>query len=91
MPKRSPRPGPKTGRKTSARAKRPADGVGRRQSVWLKVLEQVGVRIDAATYARMASYLRRDHGRVQEVKRYYYIDLRGARGIARVEATLKGG
>ena len=27
----------------------------------------------------------------QEVKRYYYIDLRGARGIARVEATLKGG
>jgi len=27
----------------------------------------------------------------QEVKRYYYIDLRGARGIAKVEATLKGG
>ena len=88
MPKRSPLPGPKTARKTSARAKRPADGGNRSQ---FKVLEQVGVRIDAATYARMARYLRRDHGRVQEVKRYYYIDLRGARGIARVEATLKGG
>ena len=86
MPKRSPLPGPKTARKASARAKRPADGGGR-----LKMLEQVGVRIDAATYARMARYLRQDRGRVQEVKRYYYIDLRGARGIAKVEATLKGG
>jgi hypothetical protein len=27
----------------------------------------------------------------QEVKRYYYVDLRGARGVAKVEATLKGG
>jgi hypothetical protein len=55
------------------------------------MLEQVGVRIDAATYARMARYLRQGRDRVQKVKRYYYIDLRGARGIAKVEATLKGG
>jgi hypothetical protein len=25
------------------------------------------------------------------VKRIYYVDLRGARGVAKVEATLKGG
>ena len=73
----------------SAKTRRSSVKPGRRQLAWLNALEQVGANIDGASYARIARYLRRNGA--QEVKRYYYIDLRGARGIAKVEATLKGG
>ena len=71
-----------------------------RQMAWLRAAGRVvGAverlpSIDAAAFAGILRTLKAAEAEgqtVQQVKRYYYIDLRGARGVAQVEGTLKGG
>jgi hypothetical protein len=90
MLKRRPPKRPKATRKKPAATKRakPAIKLGRRQLAWLKAAERVA-SIDARSFAGIVAYLR--GASVQTKARYYYVDLRGARGVAKVEATLKGG
>jgi hypothetical protein len=83
-------------RAPAKRGKLPAK-LRRNQLAWLKAAGRV-VRevvrlpsIDAESFAGIVATLKVAEAEGQDVKRYYYIDLRGARGIAKVEATLKGG
>ena len=90
---------PKVTRRTRATTKRgkPPAKLSRRQIAWLRAAGRVAAAvermpgIDAGAFAGIIATLKVAEATGQAVKRYYYIDLRGARGIARVEATLKGG
>ena len=83
-------------RAPAKRGKLPAK-LRRNQLAWLRAAGRVVTAfkripsINAASFAGIISTLKVAEKTGQEVKRYYYIDLRGARGIAKVEATLKGG
>jgi hypothetical protein len=86
-------------RKKRATAKRgkPSAKLSRSQLAWLRAAGRVAKEverlpsIDAESFAGIVATLKVAEAERQDVKRYYYIDLRGARGIAKVEATLKGG
>src|SRR5262245_6775348 len=78
------------GRDSMARRnpRKTAAGLNKRHLAWLDALKVVN-SIDEKSLAGIVEHLQ--SARPAAVKRYYYIDLRGARGIAKVEATLKGG
>jgi hypothetical protein len=83
-------------RATPKRGKLPAK-LGRRQMAWLKAAGRVVREVErlpgmeARLFAGIVATLKVAEKTGQDVKRYYYVDLRGARGVAKVEATLKGG
>jgi hypothetical protein len=92
-----------TGTKRTTKKRAVARGkaeLSARQMAWLRAAGRVAgaverlPNIDATSFAVILRTLKAAQAEgqtVQQVKRAYYIDLRGARGVARVEATLKGG